>query len=123
MAPSSKDFPDQSKEVLSLQPPPPPVGRDRETPKRGFRLVQAAAGSGNECRAWCLPGCLSLSSTQGVCLQWGLGPSESTAKKPGICPLLEGDLLWPQLCMSRWKWAMYPCFLSGLWLKSPDCAH
>ena len=29
MAPSSKDFPDQSKEVLSFQPPPPPVGRER----------------------------------------------------------------------------------------------
>ena len=68
-------------------------------------------------------GFLSLSSAKGVCLQWGLGPSESTARKSGICPLPERDLLWPQLCMSRWEQAVYPCFLSGLWLKTPNCAH
>lgn len=32
-APSSKDFPAQSKEVLSFQPPPPPAGEMRGLPE------------------------------------------------------------------------------------------
>ena len=59
-------------------------------------------------------GCLPLSSAQGVCPQWGLGPSESTAER-ALCPR--------ETCSGHSRArpdgsASYPSFLSGLWLKS-----
>lgn len=41
----------------------------------------------------CFEGCCFSPSTQGACLQRGLGASESTAGKPGVCPLPWGTCL------------------------------
>lgn len=59
MAPSSKDFPDQSKEVLSFQPPPPPAGRQRT---REAGLAQPLGLAKEDL--------MYFEGAQGPCLQW-----------------------------------------------------
>lgn len=56
MAPSSKDFPDQSKEVLSFQPPPPPAGRQRTREAGLAQLLGLAKASVLERPAWATAG-------------------------------------------------------------------
>lgn len=66
----------------------------------GAGWVRAAAGPGKGSGALCLRGVLAPVQCPGALSSVGPGAFRVHGR---ACPLPEGELLWPQSCMSRWE--------------------